>query len=772
MNGGSSGEFSFVGRTKELESAEQWLAPSGQDARLLLVSGDSGSGKTFYVRQLLRRLHAKSPDSLMLYVDVANDGYRSARVLSSFLSLAYVSAPMFGTSVVSVPPKLSLEKFLRKRSLRGVGRRIAKALAHGAGAFFGVGSAAGSMIGVPNAEDATLLERQLAAYLSWASRSNRVFFAVDNIQFLNPDDRLTIESIVQRVGTGLSAIFVDRTVEGVSELIQPVRCFASGQLKIVIDSFTQEETLELVEKVLSPPDDMCQQLATDVYIKTGGLAKDVEYCLTNYRLEVSKGSRADAVQGLLATIHRLPLIHRQFLIVASLLAGGVDAAIARGTVSRLTAAVDPVELENVVSDLLTSAYLRTNGPEGNWLRPGHERVISSIRKSADEDLQEEVRRSLIVELAEALDQQSDPDTETYLLHCLVGLQTAHELSRNIDHISRLIQSQHRQDQFSYLESLTDDLLEVLTLLPPHVLENLFDSLQKNSAFEKGLQVLRRLDVSGMPPTPALRAFRVRYLTQAYKYQEALELSRQLDGDDDWIKLNTITTLMALGRDDEAQQQASELLEPDCTSEVQAVLRRNTIHLFDPATALRHLDEAYRFFERGTSLFRLATIQTNRGLVHLHTGAWGDAARVLDLALDGMRQVGSREIYQAQVNEAVRVALAGDWARSLSLLAEASVHVPRALTFDQVKVDVIIAVVSRVSGKSSREGCTNALENCTGRLRGIESPYLDAAIEHNLATNRGDSLPSAPDSHDRVRLTVDLEQEDQVWSLPMSVHWRY
>ena len=713
---GQLSESPFVGRINELADAEQWLASSEPEGRLLLIRGDSGSGKTFFINQLLRTLHSKASDSLILYVDVANDDYQSARVLSSLLKLAVVPGPMIGTSVISVPTELSLQKFLKERNVRGLGRGIIKAMANSLGAVFGLGSTVGAILEDPSADKATRPEHELTAYLKWVCRAKRAFLAVDNIQFLNLDDRLTIESTIQRVGAGLSAILIDRTVKGKSQLAQPVRCFANRQLELVIERFTEAETREVVgrffvDKFLSPADDVRQKLSTDVFIKTGGLAKDIEYCLTGYKLEVSKGAHTEAVHGLLSTIHRLPLIHRQFLVVATLLEAGVDAAIAHGTVARLAAATDSAELERVVAELVDSAYLRVNGPTGNRLRPGHERIVSAIGELSDEELQEDVRRSLVAELAEALNQPTDPSTETYLLHCLVGLQTAHELTRNIDQISRLIQGQHRQDQFSYLTTLADELHEVLSLLPAHVLEDLLDSFQKSSAFEKGLQVLHLLDVSGIPSTPARDAYRVRYLTQAYRYRQALELSRKLRGRDDWVKLNTITTLMALGQDDEAHHRALEMLEPDCSTEVQAVLRRNTIHLYDSHTALLHLDEAYRYFERDASVFRLATIQTNRSLVHLHRGALGDAERVLDQALDSMRRVDSREIYQAQINEAIRLAVVGDWERSLSLLNEAAVHVPRSLTFDQVKIDVNLAVLSRISDQYSQDECSEALEDC-------------------------------------------------------------
>ena len=102
------------------------------------------------------------------------------------------------------------------------------------------------------------------------------------------------------------------------------------------------------------------RLAHDIFTKTGGLAKDIEYCLRQYTLELGRGARAGAIEGLLSTIDRLPLIHREFLIVAALLDGGVEIGIARNTVSRLAAAYDKASLDGAVENSsIGSTYVLT-----------------------------------------------------------------------------------------------------------------------------------------------------------------------------------------------------------------------------------------------------------------------------------------------------------------------------------------------------------------------------------------------------------------------------
>ncbi|OWY59003.1 hypothetical protein B7486_76930, partial [cyanobacterium TDX16] len=176
---------------------------------------------------------------------------------------------------------------------------------------------------------------------------------------------------------------------------------------------------------------------------------------------------------------------------------------------------DTTELDAVVTDLVEREYLRLSDDRTHRIRAGHERVVVAVRALLDDEVGEDVRRSLIDEIATALDSGDDTE-ETYLLHCLVGLQTAREITGNVHHISRLIQAQYRQDQFSYLVALADEIQDVLPLLPPHALRDLLDALQKSSAFERGLEIIQVLDASHVPGTEERRAYRLRYLTQAYR----------------------------------------------------------------------------------------------------------------------------------------------------------------------------------------------------------------------------------------------------------------
>jgi tetratricopeptide (TPR) repeat protein len=767
----------LVGRDRELADALAHCLPEEgtEVGRTLIVRGDSGTGKTFFSRTVMRELGQVRPASLFLYIDVADDEYQSSRTLAALLRMSLVPGPMTNASVVSVPPTVSLESYRREAKRRKLGRGLLRALARAAGTFLGLGGAVGSALETDDDDGGMSVENELVDYLAWVADRSSIFIAIDNLQFLNLEVRLTIESVLQRVDRNVRLIAVDRTVDGVSELNSPIRCFGEQLKELTLGRFSEDETRQLVTRAINDDGPAALLLADDIFTKTGGLAKDVEYCLRRYSLELGRGARVGAIEGLLSTIDRLPLIHRQFLTISTLLTGGVRKEIARGAVARLTSLYADPKLDQALDDLLTSEYLRINSESGDRLRPGHERIATAMRELADEDLHEEVRRSLVEELEKSLEDPSEGgESETYLLHCLVGLQTARQLSRNLHQVSHLIQSQCRQDQFSYLVAISAELWEILPMLPEHALNDLLDAMQKSSAFEQGLALVQLLDKEGVPGVSDRRVFRLRYLTQAYQYKEALELSEEI-GSDGWGAVYRINALMSLHRNEEAREIAVQQLK-DEMDECQAVLRRITITLFDSDTALRHLDQAYEYFQPEGSEYRLATIETNRSLVHIHRAEFGSAEKCLETAQEKMRFIGSGEIFQAQINLAVRAALLGQYERALRWLKEASLRVPRALLLDQVKIESDRVAIEAAAGLLSNQQVEARLEECLRRIQGVQMPEIRSAVVPNLARARGESPPPGPQpaaNRQELGMKVGLPPTAGTqWDLLMSIHWRY
>src|SRR5579862_4154448 len=92
----SSSEFSdkssFVYREHELNNGVSFLLPEEEErceSRVLMLSGDSGTGKTTLCRKLLQHVRMSGVDGLIVYLDLLNDEFITASLFESLISLSW-----------------------------------------------------------------------------------------------------------------------------------------------------------------------------------------------------------------------------------------------------------------------------------------------------------------------------------------------------------------------------------------------------------------------------------------------------------------------------------------------------------------------------------------------------------------------------------------------------------------------------------------------------------------------------------------------------------
>lgn len=754
----------FLGRQNERELFSRFVNSADRDtAHRLIVRGDSGTGKSYFTRTCLSDALQAKPDSfLCVYVDLSNDEFQSARLVSSILKLSMVAAEPRLEYPLKIPPELTFEKFKRMSSDRkSIGWNVIRGLSQAAASFAGMGDAARELLDGAG-EASTTTSDVLFEYLKWVSVKRSILLAVDNYQFLNHDVRLTLESMVARVGANIKYIVVDRTVDDTSQIVPPVQRLNTHDVEISLGRFNPAETKSVVAGSIDVGGTHLDRLSADIFSKTKGLPKDIEYCLRHYLISSQGSPEKIDITGLLATIDRLPMMHRQFLIVASLLDGGIDESLAKNVVRRVASLSSDTDLERTLTDLITREYLKLNSDTGLRLRAGHERVINSMRKLASQEAIDDVRRSLIEEFATCLDRRSLPDNEAYLLHCLVGIQTAAELRGNLHFISRLVRAQSRLEQFAYLVSLSEEIGEVLPLLPESTVVILLDAMQKTSSFERGLQLLRKLEMDGALDESELTLYRFKFLNQLYQYDEANKLLDKLS-DDPWSIVYQVSSLISQDKFSCAETIAKRLERIQEINEPKAILLRNTIVLKRPEIALDDLCKAAKFFERIDGEYRLATIETNKSLVHLCTQRYGDASRSLDRSVQLMQRVGSREIYQAYFNRAICNALQGNLHQAWSDFELASDFTPAALLLDAVKIDMAMTAFKFVVGEIEVSVAVDLLKEQLAKIKGVQLPYLRKSLDHNI-------LALTDPQHETSPVLVNRLASSEQVSLYLPVHF--
>ncbi|WP_415717027.1 hypothetical protein [Maridesulfovibrio sp.] len=662
-------DIPFVSRAEESSVFDSFLdgIAKERDVKSILIKGDSGTGKSFFVKHRLHDYLTKNPKIFCLYFDIANDEFQSSRLFTALINTSMLERNPESNYPVNIPKEKSFSAFSDSVIKRQeIGWKLLKSITYAFSTVTGFSEEIKEGIQIVDESSSKVGPDPLRLYLDWVSRHGPVVVAIDNYQFLNENTRNALELIITNIKHSLRYIVIDRTKDGFSQITPPFQLINRDDSHITLAKFTQDETYNLVSKVITAEENILKKISNDIFVKTAGLPKDIEFCLKSYLLKIKDGHGDVDISGLLSTIDRLPLMHQQFLLIASYLDGGISDKIARNIVRKASSIADDEIINQILDDLLHLEYLKYNTDRRDRLRAGHERIITTMQElSCSEkhsENQEELRQIIIDELDSEIKGDSFEGDKPYLMHCMLGLFSVTELQKRVRDIARLILAQYRKENFSYINQIAIDLLEVLPMVPVEAIDQILDSLQKTSEFDLGFKVIDFLEQGEVPYSDKLNLYKFKFYVQLYQYSPAEIIARNLEPSP-WTTVYKTNMLLALDRYDEARNLIYET-DMFIDQEANAVLMRNCIVLHSPNKALNDLNKSYRFFEAKDSDFRLATVETNMALVHLCTKSLGEAGRQLDKAITHMQAVGSKEIFQPYLNYGIRFVLGNEYQLAL------------------------------------------------------------------------------------------------------------
>lgn len=756
--------YPFLIREEQLKESLNYLKKENNAGTGLFIQGDSGTGKTFFSKELLYRL-SKNENFITLYVDISNDIHESSHVFSYILQMVLLQSKSTRDWPVSIPKEKTYDNYTKLNTKKSILSFGLINIVSGLMSFFGLGKLTDNL----NKDGSTSIENDLQNYLKWLTSTHIIAITIDNIQFLNEKDRINLETIFERINHNIKIIIIDRTIHNISTLEHPLRFFSQNKRLLSLSECTKKETFTIVESMIKDST-YIETISDDIYIKSNGLFKDIQYCIDSYLLEKEKGIQKHVIEGLLSTIDKLPLMHRQFLLIASLLNGGVKKEYALNVIKRIYQKIDIGEINKTLEELVLREYLKINSIRKDRILPAHERIVNVMQELVDDETQEEVRYSLIKEFEQIINSNSIEESETYILHCFLGLQTTQELIKNLNYISRLLDSQYRQENFRYIITFAEEMEELVYMLPEVQVFIILDSFQKDSSFDKGIKLIDNLYRKDIAINKnKLEIFRFKFLIQSYHYEQAIDVSKNIENST-WKSIYLINIFQALEKSDKAIEEFNNARHKDMTEE-QAILLRNTITLFPIKKAKDNLIKSKIFFERVTgSEFRIATIENNMGIVYLNNFEYGDANRYFNAALKKFQKISSGEMYQALINIGVYYAKINNFKEALVFFKEAKLHVPSMLLLDKVKIDLNIAVMDVIIGNLSLEEFHTKLNYFNNKIKGIQMPYLRHVITQNINMIVQNKIERK--DQEIVSIITTVINNSYIWHIIMSVHWRY
>lgn len=753
-----------------------------------MIQGDSGTGKTTFCTELLRRVNRTGSDCLLLYLNLLNDEFLTANIFESLICLCWNSyRSNQDRDLLRVPDGFSFYEFAKRKQLTDTAlRNLYRAVKQSAGLIPGFKDAISVLpetvsVGSPPTAGEADVAASFAEYISAVSREHEVFIALDNYQFLSAGTRMVLESRLGLNPRGVRLITIERTIAGTSELEQFL-CFPEHRYHLNLKNFDFIQTESFLTSALASPADSAPVISRDCFFKTQGNPKLID-------LYVRALQRTDRLESeplppaLVDTIDSLPRLARSVILLTSIFTGGLKRRYVETTLRALVAPNDQATSQDVLNELVSLGYIVINGSTNEMVRVAHETVLSAMSGSQTDEEIGEIRDLALRTFDRAISSGLGDEEYFYVLHCLVGILHLHEALTRLDKVTTLIDHQHRQAKFEYVALIYKTNPKLIGALPPLSVRFILDSLQKTCQFALGVSAVQELIKSGFEDRELLNLFNAKYQVQTYHPNEALDALESLPRSPTnlMIKLNA---LLCLDLIDEARAVVSELRKFPRAEELYIGLR-NTAHLYRYDVARSHLLEAYNFFNRIGRRFVTGTIMNNLGIVYLCGREWEEAARALTEAEECMLSLGSVEVFESRINLCVRAALLGNYGAATAYLDGAEAYVPRELTLDKIMIATNREVVAYLAGTVLLEQACERFKALYYESLTIDDPRLHDILAYNwhaLAQELG--LDSVAPRHEflevlssdlvgteiRVETQVGKQQKDLCFIL--SPHWRY
>lgn len=792
----SENNWPFAIRLRELDSCLSFLESQATIVpKVLRIFGDSGAGKSFFVRELLVRYAANHRESVVIYVDSPASDFEAAELLRRIGEL--VSLPRLPDRKMPCHvPRGIADSWRGRRMLPSLPLlsyvyRVARDLI-GMIPIYGQVSKAVLPAALPRHGDRPDAHIAALQFLMALSRSTPVILALDNVQFLPPSMLHLLDEGLQECGNQLKLIAVERLNADAKRDWMPAIEHASRR-DLTFPLATVDDVRDLVRATL-PEAERADELAETVFRRSEGNLKSAwfQLKLIAERRLVSKQERSD--QSYENVIGSLRPVDQLVLRTVVVLLGGLTVStlieLFKGSHLRL-------EAENVhtaLSDLTTLGLLFINGENHNKVKIDHEIVSTVVHSLTPEEEKLELVSCLVDALCELLHRFPNDENADAVYDRLIGLVHHKEVrSRNdlLRHLIDCLYRQNNEERFAYICGLAVDSIyaDVLDILPSDCIRIILNALQKCSEFSLGLVLTEKLQEYDRHREIAT-LYAAKYLVQLFRYDDAKRtlgrvarcrerdvvefniLINQCD-DEGAAKIATITYKSpSVGADD---------LEYDL------VILRNSGHLFEPEYAATILEQSVIGFRRLGSRFGEATALNNFGIVEISANRPAAARKRLTTAQRMLAGMGSAEVYQPLVNLGALALLEGDLALARKYIGEARSAVPRLLAMDLVMLDFNETILDLCSGVAAEPQTVDGLRKLYTRAaktkdhRFIEVvAWFTASMETRLGQDRSVDYSEAfiQRIRSRSRAAMEVFVGIDVNGVPLeapyilSPHWRY
>lgn len=787
----------------ELIDSYDFICSEGNKKQLLII-GESGNGKTQFIRDIMSKIH-DTPGF---------DEYVYLHFDAKLFDAAYTKESLYNMLIYNVlrPREFnhyehtqlsSGETFLDFLELNDfkedIKRNIKKTLIASLTLIPQIGNLIYSILNVSvnDTRKHQYVDNQLYffQYLNYIADKVGCFIIIDNVQNI-PDDMLSqFYNHINQINNNIYLI-VSNTIDNDKSISHNdilKHSFFESMQTIILKSFSREEFIHMCEKNVDF-ETMSKILSKIEFYYSltqhGNLRQLDEFFfrIQNYGLDNIKYTPT------LQSVIDLDEIKKDILHLTSIFPTGIKQTFIEKIV-KYHCACSKTDVILSLSSLCESKYIVET--DNKIFKIEHEKISEASREILGLPIEEEQFGELISICEKIFTEQAyqniDDGDFVFCINAIFEIAKKFNLMKHMGIVSKYIALLHDACYYSQICNIYSRLKdielqkdsEIILLFPLITILNILDAHQKNSDFQQGLSIVSIVD-----QYYNVNLYHSKFLLQTYHYDDALNvLSGKKTNYEAWsIYLNTLQHM----REDKAVYNAvCELIKNHFEFEdieFYYVILRNSGHLFKPALAKQNISKALTYFQVENNEFAEATCFNNLGIIYLYENPYdveliSEARANFKQAKQIMHKLDSNEEYQSLFNIGLSYTCEKKYSLAIDFYEKSKKMISNNLSFDIYKIDCNISLCKYLNRDIDLEQCINKLLDNYIDIEEIPDKWLKLQYDYNLTALR--NLRSSkkqivsdyeyyPGDLELYGLYLDINTDDttQRFLFAVSPHWRY
>ncbi|AIQ58039.1 tetratricopeptide repeat protein [Paenibacillus borealis] len=674
----------FILRADEERKIKEKIDHCNLQSNNIIVSGDSGCGKTSLIKKILKE-YVSNSEFYVIYLDLNADLLSTSSFFEIFLFNVWNPIVSNEDPLMSIGEKQSFKSFMtRKMWRKGAAKRLFQVVVESISAIPTYGSTLSTLLKGENSEknennNVIDMADNIGEYLSFVSKTKKIILSIDNYQFMQNNIKVLFETYLQRIKKNISFISIYRTDN--IQLNLPL-CFGNDRKSIELSKFKAEEILKLLDKMYIS-NTSNETIANDCYSKTSGNLKEIELYLKDNHKSIIEGTLSiSKTRSMKQVLLLMPEIQRYLVLISAMFPAGLKIEYVSKILNDILVLNSDDLLLHELQKLIALGYIVVNSVNHDLLKPAHEKITLSLNKIANEDEFVEFYNSIKATLENLIAHKIHDKDYVYILHCVIGLYNSKQLLEKMDYLIDLIKIEYERCAYYYIVSIYKQTLDLIEHLPEICLRKILDSIQKTSEFSLGINLLNILKQKKPSIYNKYRIYEVKFLTQSYDFEMALEELTYIPSNNETL-LYQLNILQHVGKDIEAQQLVRGILDAEDFDKWFYLILRNSAHYFSYDEAVYNLKRTLKFFINSGTLFERATVLNNLGVITIWNQEFSEAIYYLTEALNIHKTINSNEIFEVFCNLGVLEFLRRNLEGAKTYTNKALETVPQSLSLDHI-----------------------------------------------------------------------------------------